>query len=661
MSLPKIFGVAAGLFAVLAFCLVLQRPGLEHDEALLVAGGVHLLNSSGPLTLPHDPNTWVCAGRRCLPLMTVRYVGATKEYLSLPVLSIFGVRTSGLRLFSGLLALAGMLLLALSAHKAFGGIAGPAAAFILAINPAYLTMTLFDNGAIAVWMLVCGILYYAATAHLNRPSVTSAFALGLAAGIGVWARANFAWLLMAFLAGVLIVFRRKIFGPFRYWAALAGGAMSGSAPLLVYQLVSGGGTFEALGMFSSSSPLASRIAARTVMLAETLLYDREHRAMWSGPALPLWQILFFPAVVLLSCAVCWAAYRQNEHSRRAARVAATTLLLFIAVMFVSRMEVAEHHLAAVLPMAAFCAAAAAGPIVSYSKAARYAVLLTALTYGAAALSWDVATIRGLRRTGGRGQWSDAIFKIAGTLEQRFPGKTVKILDWGFQNNLYVLSGGRIVSRELFTEPAGAGPAPARFWSDQVRDGGLVLINSEASRYFPRATESFLGALRAADVIKSRITFYGRDGSEHASLLQVYPSRCDGPPGGAAPLGECSGQYAGLYPAESSGWRWTQQAFSIALAAPPAGKSDLDLELSLYIPDALISQAGPVTLSAFTGDLMLGSETYRTAGPAVFARKIDAGLLSGGLLHLDFALDKALSGSSKDARQLGVIVSGVVLR
>src|SRR6266851_5328056 len=75
------------LFAVL---LILQHPGLQYDEALLVLGSVHMRHSPHELTLPHDPNTWVCMFKRCFPLMTVRYVGAIKEYLCLPVFAIFG-------------------------------------------------------------------------------------------------------------------------------------------------------------------------------------------------------------------------------------------------------------------------------------------------------------------------------------------------------------------------------------------------------------------------------------------------------------------------------------------------------------------------------------------------------------------------------------------
>src|SRR6188474_2079468 len=76
---------ALALYILWACLLILQNPGFQYDEALLVLGAVHLRHSPGELTLPHDPNTWICPSGFCLPLMTVRYVGAIKEYLCLPL------------------------------------------------------------------------------------------------------------------------------------------------------------------------------------------------------------------------------------------------------------------------------------------------------------------------------------------------------------------------------------------------------------------------------------------------------------------------------------------------------------------------------------------------------------------------------------------------
>src|SRR2546430_10247722 len=44
---------------------------------------------------------------------------------------------------------------------------------------------------------------------------------------------------------------------------------------------------------SSPGTLKERVSTRLVMFAETLLSDREHRAMWDGPFMPGWQRWLF--------------------------------------------------------------------------------------------------------------------------------------------------------------------------------------------------------------------------------------------------------------------------------------------------------------------------------------------------------------------------------
>src|SRR5438105_2193404 len=96
------------IYFLWSFLLIWQSPGLQYDEALLVQGSVHMLHSRGELTLPHDPDTWICPSRRCLPLMTVRYVGPIKEYLCLPLFRLFGAHAETIRLVSMALAALGI-------------------------------------------------------------------------------------------------------------------------------------------------------------------------------------------------------------------------------------------------------------------------------------------------------------------------------------------------------------------------------------------------------------------------------------------------------------------------------------------------------------------------------------------------------------------------
>jgi len=147
------------VYCIFAVLLIAQSPGLQYDEALLVLGSVHMRNSPLELNLPHDPNTWVALFGRWFPLMTVRYVGSVKEYLCLPLFGLFGAHTEVIRIVSMLLGVLGIWGIAkLIAGPGNQPRAAALVAFVIAINPAYVDLTVFDNGTVAILMGALGVL-----------------------------------------------------------------------------------------------------------------------------------------------------------------------------------------------------------------------------------------------------------------------------------------------------------------------------------------------------------------------------------------------------------------------------------------------------------------------------------------------------------------------
>ncbi|HTL16536.1 MAG TPA: glycosyltransferase family 39 protein, partial [Patescibacteria group bacterium] len=298
---PWALAGSLAVYCLWAGLLILQNPGFQYDEALLVLGAVHMRNAPGELALPHDPNTWFCPSGHCFPLLTVRYVGAIKEYLCLPLFAAFGPSAEGVRIVSMLLGMLGLYGIAILIAGQVSPAAAAITACMIAVNPAYADLTVFDNGTVAIWMGALGVLCLAISHYLRRQNVLAAFWLGMAVGFGVWARANFVWLLGALFAAALLVLGRRLRQPLSHWAAAALGGLVGGAPFFLYQVVSRGGTWEAIGMFSTRESLGQRLSTRLIMFSETLLSDREHRAIWGGPPLPDWQRWLFPAVVLGAC------------------------------------------------------------------------------------------------------------------------------------------------------------------------------------------------------------------------------------------------------------------------------------------------------------------------------------------------------------------------
>jgi hypothetical protein len=604
------------------------------------------------IALPHDAHSWVCPAGRCFPLMTVRYVGAIKEYLCLPLFAAFGPSAEIVRLLSMLFGALGIWGIAMLVAEQVNPPAAAATAALIAMNPAYVDLTVFDNGTVAIWMGALGLLCLAVCRYLRRQTAWAAFCLGASMGLGIWARANFLWLLMAMFAAAVIVWKGRILAPLSHWgAAMLGGVLAGS-PFLAYQIISRGGTWEALGMFPANQSLGHRLSVRLVMFAETLLSDREHRAIWDGPPMPAWQRWLFLIVVLAASLICLRS------RNRWARAFALCFLFLGSLVFLSGMIVAEHHLIVLVPLAAIVTVLGLYNI-AHHPWGRLVVVALAVAYLGSALYWQVAAVRGIARSGGVGQWSDAVFSLAEYLQQNYPTQDIKVLDWGLEDNLFVLTDAKIHAREIYGDVTN--PADPR-WAGEIRRGGIFLMNGPANRQFPAASLGFLETLAVARPAMRQFAVPQRSGVPYAVIFEIKPNSVQdshqvleskvltGDPRFAK-------QLEGFNQIEPGGWRWTTSEFSVTLRAPDGPAR---LALQLFIPESSIRKLGPMTLTARLGDVRIGSETYTQAGDHTFVRDLEAGRLKAGANRVTFTLDKYLRPGPDDGRELGVVVSSASL-
>src|ERR1700744_6459988 len=215
-----LIAASIGVYFLFGIGLIAQKPGLQYDEALMISGAVHMQHSPQVFELENTPNAWICPFPHCIPLMAFFYIGSAKEYASLPFFAIFGPRAPVIRMVSllfGAICIWGIFVLA---GPWFGLATASIAAMALAINPAYLNMMTFDNGANAALVAGLGFTCAGGAAYARRPSTRAAFWLGAAMGFGVWGRANFIYLLISGGIAAAIVFRRRILIPLSHVAAI---------------------------------------------------------------------------------------------------------------------------------------------------------------------------------------------------------------------------------------------------------------------------------------------------------------------------------------------------------------------------------------------------------------------------------------------------------
>jgi hypothetical protein len=647
--------------AVLWYCLwailfIQAKPGFHYDEAIDVLGSVHLRHSHADLTLPHSPDTWFCVKKHCFPLMSAPYIGAIKEYICLPLFAILGPRAEVVRLVAMTLGALGIIGIATLLGRQVSYPVAAAAAWAMAIHPSYLDMTVLDNSAFSPWMGAFGLLCIAASRYLDVPNPRTAFWVGATVGLGVWARANYVWLLAALFAALVISAGRRLLLPFSHWAFIVVGGLIGGLPFLVYQALSRGGTWEAAGMFPASGTLTERSLHRLWMLSETLFSDGEHQRIWDGPALPEWQLWLFPTVIAVSCLVCLIVKQRHGFLPR---TAALTLLIFTGVFFSTSITVAEHHLVTLVPIAVMVVALAGWELMHRTRWARASVIAVAAVYAGSAVYGQFATLNGLRRTGGVGPWSDGIFELTKRLRADFPGQELKVLDWGLQNNVYVLSDGRVRTREHFGRATVDKTDWNVQWIEEIRRGGVFLLNGPQNRQIPAASTGFLRALAEGRPTMRRYTVPQRSGVPYAEVIEIVPDTLGTgpapPPDPPVPIRQeiaandpaFSERSTGFYGIEKGSWRWTKQEFSLTFPSSPAAR----LTLHVNVPEPVIQRLGAITMSIRAGAHVLGPETFSRPGDYTVTRSLEPGNAEN---RFDFRLDKALGPSAADGRALGII-------
>ncbi len=118
---------------------------------------------------------------------------------------------------------------------------------------------------------------------------------------------------------------------------------------------------------------------------------------------------------------------------------------------------------------------------------------------------------------------------------------------------------------------------------------------------------------------------------------------------------------GFYGIEGARSRWTAGNFSVLLkAAPDSQVNGAALKLQLFIPEAQMQKLGAMTLRADVGGQELAAQTFSRSSQYTYSAQVPAPALRSGFAVVKFRLDKSSAGLNGDARELGVVVTGVSL-
>jgi hypothetical protein len=448
------------LFSCIALALVgrhLEVPGLYYDEVIQAEPAVQFLADDGrPSQIPGARTIRLFGG--WFPVMIQPYMGALKSQALMPTFAAFGATAVSLRLTTLVWSLAGLLLAMLWTREVLGTRVALVAAALLAVDPSFLWISRHDWGSIALGFLFrCGGLYLVTTGWTRR-TAWRLFAGGLCFGLGVYNKIDFA----VFVAGAglaLVIARPRVVSEAVRSRGLrplpaALGFLLGAGPMIA----AGGAIFSATQnvvrrQIGGSGDWSEKFHTLVAMLDgsyfhKLMLTGGSFERMFEAPGASTGLFL----VAFLACGVAlgfqlWRDRQRGELDPAKAFVWLATLAIALG-LFLTPRTVRIHHtlnlypfpqlVVAIVLVRLWEGAPGGAPARCLRRAAALAALCAIL---AGSLHVNFRTFETVRKSGGKGRWSDALGDFAVELASQ-PGTVAVSLDWGFDGPL------RFAARDL---------------------------------------------------------------------------------------------------------------------------------------------------------------------------------------------------------------------
>jgi hypothetical protein len=108
---------------------------------------------------------------------------------------------------------------------------------------------------------------------------------------------------------------------------------------------------------------------------------------------------------------------------------------------------------------------------------------------------------------------------------------------------------------------------------------------------------------------------------------------------------------GLHDPEHEGWRWSERKFGVRIPVVHDG----EVCLRFYIPDAVVAQAGEITIQCRADGVTVGTQVYSSPGEHEF-NAVRAP--SGDTMSIDFEVSHAMPPDDLDPRERAIVVAQI---
>jgi hypothetical protein len=511
LSTAVVVASVAAFVAVAA--LHVRVPGLYYDEVFQDTTALAFVKGGLGSQVAWVPGTQVTLLGHPLPLMAHSYIGAVKTISFVPVAALFGITPGSVRFFTIAVSALALLATAAFARQLFPRpLVAAIATALLATDPSYVFFSRIDFGP-SVFMFLLKAVGLWQLALWWRTRRTGFLLVGsFAFGLGVYDKLNFFWIVAAVVASALLLAPQGVRDRLdrRRLALAAGAFLLGCLPVVGYNLSwpprsiepALKGTLHIAGGNPSGGPwtqLVQRFRQLVSLLDGRTIGDLIAGIGSPPPLLPVLAAVAAAGILALSLV---------PDLRRRLRPALFVVLCGLLVLVASALTPGGSYAHHVLLAYPFPHLAVAGFAVELGTLARerlrsagaWVVGGAAAAVVGAAIAVGLATsadvLSRLDETGGRGNFSDAIYGLDDYLVRTAPAERFVALDWGIFQPLVGLSDGRLRGKELWLQLNGHGKA-AKYREDVTEPATPYLLHVPRETNFPRARERFFRIVRAS--------------------------------------------------------------------------------------------------------------------------------------------------------------------
>jgi len=511
---------AGGIFLLLSLWNI-TLPGLQYDECLAAAPAVNFL-AREPKTeaMSISPSVIHIAGHP-IPLMIMTYIGPVKTILHIPIFSVFGISPTTVRLLPVVIVFLCFPLLYYFCLSLFDQTIASFAVFLMAVDPSTVFYLTRDVGpsAIQVFLKLLSLVLF--VLWWKHQHVRFLYAGAFVWGVGISHKVDFLWIVGGIVIAALAVQPKELLEKFD-WKKLSYALfslMAGALPIVAFNIATGGLTFAPLverlfgepaaAGFSFLSALVERLRQLAEILNGNFIAELfAEKEIYTG-------IYRYVLTIVFLTSFLWLLISVISKRKPYSYVGMTALWVFITVVLIascfSPTSLGGHHLLALNPALTTMFAVFAISVTHQSNVLQrlrfdkmfIPFVLLFLTYG------SVSIHRLLLQTGGTGYWSDAIYELSDYLEKK--AMPVAAMDWGFTNNLIVLSKGALRMDRVYAETWKNTDLPTTL-ERRLNDTTLYLFHTQEFSVFPSLHKIFADAAIARGYrIRLDKEFTQRDG------------------------------------------------------------------------------------------------------------------------------------------------------